>query len=1332
MKKCNQILIIFYFLSCLGFCQEIHFNAISVKDGLSQHDVSSIIQDSDGFIWIATYDGLNRFDGYRIKNFYHRNEDKQSLSSNRIQCLFEDNKKRIWTGTDGYGLNYYSIKTGIITRVEVPDNFKIINSITQNTKGEIIVATTQGILKVTEKKDKFLVEILQSPLTGFNIKEVQTLNDSEIIFATNNGIWRKTNKNGYTQIDGSQEISFNTISGNTDSTLWVAGSSGLYKFNNDKLKKIKNFQYGEILSITEGINNDLWIATSSDGLIHFDIKTNSFNKIDNSYDEIQYSFSNTPLKNIYKDKTNTLWVSNKFGLLYSNLDDKKFKAFDLKDNKLVKTLFATNDYVYFGFQGDQFYKYNLEKKSTEPINLPDNSKPFRVDTLNGKIHLATTNGLYQAKDLKSNKFERLPIFENKKQDQELFVTSFCKDDFGNEFIGTFRGLILKNKTTTAYIDKKYKNLESLRDVRVFTLLFDHFNNCIWAGTISDGLFKINIDKNGSIQSMERYNEQMVGDYNIPNNSIWCFFQEEDGSLYLGTDTGLLYKANNKEKFKSILDKNIQNKKIMGIVMDDSANLWLSNSRGIIKYNPKNKKSKKYNSFDGLLTNTFTEAVSRNNKGELFFGNILGINYFKSGSLQNNLFPSKIIFTRLIVNNKTVDVNEELSGSILLKNTLNNIDALKINYKQNDFTIQFSSTNFANHKVNKYRYKLENYDSDWIVVNNKNRFASYSNIPDGDYKLWVEATNPNGQWSGYKRNILINIKPAPWNTWWAYTLYVLIIILIISVMLYFWLKKEKLRNQIEVSKLKSQQQKEINELKLIFFTDIAHEFKTPLSLIIGPIEDLVRGNISKEHRKFCYKILSRNTNRMLNLINQLLDFRKINSGVNILRVSRKDICAELRGIVQYFEWEQNNSNINLKIITPDSYYCHFDKDILEKVIFNLLSNSFKYTPFGGSIEIELKPIWKNDLEYIIILLKDSGKGIPQNEKRKIFDRHFHGKDRSSSGIGLHLSASLVNAHKGEINVSNSSLGGTEFMITLPVSSTAFSVDEFLSEEDMNPITTKNYIPGEAPKTGDILKDDDKDKVLIVEDDHDLRRYLKNILICDYNVYEAANGKEGIDICLKEIPDIVITDIMMPELDGIELCKLIKKNILVSHVPVLMLTAKTGDKFSKAGLQVGAWDYIAKPFNSYQLILKVKNILKTRNDFRQQIIDGKTEKMDNNYVSYDKKIVQNIKEIIINKITEPDFSVEFLAKEIGLSRMQLHRKLNSLIGLSTTAFINKVRIEKAIKLFENGCDRVQEAMDEVGISSYSHFNLLFKKEKGMTPSKYIESQQQKINKNTNEVN
>ncbi|MCC4211994.1 hybrid sensor histidine kinase/response regulator transcription factor [Leeuwenhoekiella parthenopeia] len=1317
MSKKLLSVLVFCIIAVGVFGQRMHFKALTVQDGLSQHDVSAILQDSEGFVWIGTYDGLNRFDGFEVNSFFHENNNSSSLSSNRISCLFEDNKKRIWAGTDGYGLNYYSLEDGKINRVAVPENFGIINDIVQDRKGNIFVATSQGLLKLIEQNNRFSVEIMQTALTSFNIRDIEILNDESFLYATDNGIWQSRGQ-AYKLIKGSEDASFNTLIQSKDYGVWIGSPLGLYQLVDGKLISKFEILNSNILTLSKGTSNDLWLSTFKEGLYSLNLETLQITTVEASDENLQNSLVNNPLLYVYVDASSTLWVSNKKGLVYTNLENKKFRSLPISEKGHVRTLFATNKSVYYGIQADRFYIYTFKNELTEPVLLPEGAKPFKVDTLKGIVHLATTKGLFKQNSPDEKKFIRSSIFRDAKKDNELLITSFCEDMFGNEYYGSFNGLILKTKDYVGFIQDRFENLGSLRNLRIVTLKVDHFNSCIWVGTISNGLFKLNLDFSGNVLSMETYKEQIAGAYNIPNNSIWCFYQSENGSLYIGTDTGLLLKKQNQNKIETVVIEDFPDKKIMGIISDNFSNLWLNNSQGIIKYSPQSNQAKLYNYDDGLLTNTFTEAISKNRRGELFFGNIAGINYFQSGEMKDNSHPSKILFTELEVNNTSVSVDEEIGGTKILKKRLNNTNDLTFNHKQNDFTIKFSSSNYANIRATKYRYKLEDYDDDWIKVGSSDRYASYSNLPSGNFSFVVEATNPNGEWSGLERTIEINIRPAPWLSWWAYLLYVVLVLVIIFTLIYFWFNKERLRTQIKLSNFKNEQEKEINEMKLVFFTDIAHEFKTPLSLIVGPIDDLHRGNITNKHREFCHNILLRNTNRMMNLVDQLLDFRKINSGLSILRISRNDICILVKEIKESFSWQAKNTNVTFSLIAPESYYCHFDGDILEKVIYNLLSNAFKYTPYGGTVEIEVKPTWKEDMEYLIILVKDSGKGISAEDKRRIFDRHFHGKDRSSSGIGLHLSSTLIKAHKGEINVLSSSLGGTEFMITLPVSSKAFIEEEYATEDEIVSVIINKTAPGKAHDFEEDLADNNKEKILIVEDDYDLRKYLKNILINDYSIIEASNGLEGLDLCLEDQPDLIITDVMMPEMDGIEMCRAIKSNILISHIPVLMLTAKAGEEFKNQGLNVGAWDYIDKPFNSYQFLQKIKNISETRNDFRKQIINGSTEKTESHYISYDQKFVQNASAIISDKISDSDFSVEDLCQELGLSRMHLHRKIKSLTGLSTTAFINTIRIKKAINLFENGCDRVQEAMDAVGISSYAHFNLLFKKEKDITPGKYIE--------------
>jgi len=440
----------------------------------------------------------------------------------------------------------------------------------------------------------------------------------------------------------------------------------------------------------------------------------------------------------------------------------------------------------------------------------------------------------------------------------------------------------------------------------------------------------------------------------------------------------------------------------------------------------------------------------------------------------------------------------------------------------------------------------------------------------------------------------------------------------------------------------------------------------------------------------------------------------------LKVSQSDISELINHITTAFVWQAKSEEINLNINVPDHFQCFFDRDLIEKVVYNLLSNAFKFTPPHGTVEIEVKSIWKEETQIANIIIKDSGKGIPDDQKKKIFERFFHSKDKYSSGIGLHLSYTLVKAHRGEINVADSIYGGTEFIVSIPVSRDSYDENELFESEEK--IVYQERI---LPEPISEIKEDslEKESILIVEDDHDLRVYLKNVLQAKYNVFEASNGLKGLNTAVKKIPDLIVTDIMMPEMDGIEMCKELKKQKETSHIPVLMLTAKTAMTQQNEGLEAGAWDYIAKPFNTKALLTKIKNIVKARNEFREAMLQQNIGiELKKCYTPFDQQLIAKATQIIHEHIGEEKFTVEDISNAVGLSRMQLHRKLKSIVGYTATEFVNKIKIQYAQKMFDDGCDRINEAMDAIGMSSYSHFNKVFSKVVGKTASEYIRDRNQ----------
>lgn len=1320
-KKHFLFLLILHISTCF-YAQDLLFQSLNVDDGLSQHDVSCIIKDSYGFIWIGTYDGLNRYDGFNILNFYHETDNDKSISSNRILSLFEDSKKRIWIGTDGNGLNYYSLITEKFVRVETPVGYDQIKHISGSKTGDILVATSMGVLKIIED-DTIHTEILQLPLTGLNINEIVFTEDNTVYFATNKGVWTLKD-NVCKQIPETETYYCSQLIRDKNGIIWAALNRklNLIKKTDDsfEVNQLESFPIDKVQEFFESKDGAIWVSTNNNGVYSINPEDYSIIKhIKHNTDKDKGLLSNAILS-IYCDSSNTLWIGTRRGLNYTNLSQKKFKHIPFSEldnvNKKphIRTLYADRDYLYYGILNRGCFQYSFKTKKSSELKTDYQYSPLSIKKIKDNIYIGTDNGILIKHEndshLTADNVETLTASMSQNA-----ITSLCEDSAGNLYFGTFTGLIIRNKETTDWIHFLHPQTQILRDKRIFCLFYDKDSSCIWVGTFSDGLYKINIAKDGNFISHEVYSESMQNNYRISNNSIWSFFKGSDGTLWVGTDAGLLRKPKNSNKFSQIKVQGVVDKKIMGIIEDDKGILWLTNSRGLIKFDPDRNNVGQYTYNDGLESSTFTEAVGKDHNGMLYFGSINGINYFNPSEISNNSHKSSVAISDFKIHNISISPKENYFGKEVLEKSINLTEQLNINHKQNNFLFEFTGTNYTNSIENYFRYKLIPYDNDWIYVTGKRRFASYSNLKSGDYTLYIDAANNDGIWSDSPKQIDIKILPAPWLSFWAYLAYLIIASGIILGFIFFLNNRQKLQHQIELKNIEYHKHEEINELKLMFFTDVAHEFKTPLSLIIGPFNDLIGNKITDKHRDFCFKIISRNTKRMMFLVHQLLDFRKLNANKNILKVMKSDFSEFLNDTASAFLWQAEDEGINFNIIAPEKLICYFDRDLVEKVIYNLLSNAFKYTPVNGVIEIEVKPFWKKNRQIVSIVIRDSGKGIPDSEKIKIFERYFHDNERASSGIGLHLSNSLIKAHKGELIVSDSSYGGSEFIVSIPVSKHVYS-DLELYQETKEKMHISDLILEVIESKKEIAEE--RESILIVEDDHDLRSYLKNCLQTKYNVIEAHNGAEGVQSATKNLPDIIISDVMMPEMDGIEMCKQLKSNMETSHIPVLMLTAKNVQEHQNEGLEAGAWDYITKPFNTRSLLKKIDNIILSRKQFRETIFNQNMGvKIKKHYTPFDKKFVAKAIKIVEDNMQNEKFSIEDFTTEMGFSRMQLHRKLKSLVGQSATEFINTIKINYATKLFDNGCDRISEAMEAIGMSSYAHFNKLFKKRNGKTASNYI---------------
>ncbi|MCU4177881.1 response regulator [Carboxylicivirga sp. N1Y90] len=954
---------------------------------------------------------------------------------------------------------------------------------------------------------------------------------------------------------------------------------------------------------------------------------------------------------------------------------------------------------------------DLKTHLIKKLHLDEKVFPLTFSIVKNEIYLGTGDGLF----VLNNNDRFIKIHAEITGDNNVFAISVDKRQ--NMFIGTRKGILKQHDDKFIDVSELVTDKYNLLPKRIFCLHYDAVEDCLWAGTIAEGLIKINLNRDGDIEEVTEYHTSFNNEKYIHNNSIWCIYQDDNQDLWLGTDLGLLHMKKNSETFEWVEVKGIADKKIMGIRKDHLGQLWLNNSQGIICFNLATRGITQFSYIDGLRTNTFTEAIDIDADGTIYFGSIDGISTINPKDIKSSKVESLFLITDFRVHNKSVEPGKAYGDRVILNRSINAVDTILIDHKHNNFLFEFSGSNFTKNYYNEFRYKLVGYDNRWIKTNENHRFASYSNLKAGTYSFLAHIANSQGVWNQAPRQIIVKVLPPPWLSSQAYILYFLIITGLVTGLLYFLYYRQKMKHQLVMDQIQIKQQESLNEMKLTFFTDVAHEFKTPLSLIYGPVNELINGDIIEDKKQLCLDVISRNTRRMMFLVSQLLDFRKIENEINILRVGKGDFSEFIKNSMQAFIWQAKNNQIAFSLNVPIEIICYFDQDVMEKVLFNIVSNAFKYTPKHGHIDVKITANKVDNPTELIISVRDSGKGIPDNEKKKIFERFFHGKDRFSSGIGLHLSYSLIMAHKGSIVVNDSKYGGAEFVIQLPVQKDVFDRNELVEsvDGDVNiPINQSNVI---LPTDSDD-KQNDVDNILVVEDDNELRAYLRSSLQDKYRVTEASNGKEGVDMALSILPDIIITDIMMPEMDGVEMCQILRKNNKTSHIPILMLTAKTDEQSQKIGLRAGAWDYINKPFDTTALLQKIRNIINIRQAYRKQLLmQDIAIEAQVHYTSYDQKFIAKAKKVVEDNIDNTEFNPDSFALVVGLSRMQLHRKLKALSGQSITTFVNSIKVGHASQMFDQGCDRIQEAMDAVGVNSHAHFNSMFKKVKGMTVAEYI---------------
>lgn len=1325
---------------------DLYFNNFKVKDGLPNNSILSIIQDSTGYIWFSTKYGLCRYDSRNFKIFKHETNNNKSLSSSDLlHKLTLDNKQRLWVASSG--LDVYDSTSESFRHIPIQKNG--ISTIFSDSRGRMWIGSNTSLKYFYTANPKHTVSVDLKIETDYLIYTIYEDHENHIWIGSNKGLFVLffDNKNKITirKFISNQEkyaLSGNDISSITedaDKNLWIGTrTEGINMFdrktnrfyNLRKTKNVKNSLIGNnVRKILLTKDGNLWIGTQ-DGLSVLNPKNMTFRNYQHDPSN-PHSLSQNSIYDIYQDKNGSVWLGTYFGGLnvvysvntpfkifqnnnYSNSISSNIISAITEDGK--KNLWIGTEATglnYFDQKTKQItgYKNEVYNKESLSSNLV---KAIAIDH-SGYVFIGTATGGLNVYNPEINKFKSYK-FPEKKMNYGLStddITCLLVTRNDNVLIGTNRGMkqFVRNK----------EQLKSIQGNNLLqnpiTSLFEGANSKIWVGT-----------RSGIAIMTDELTVKQVDFLHETNNtpfkfSVNCFQEDNTNNIWVGTyHQGLALLDIKNLTYKIFTTKDgLPSNNILGILTDGN-NLWISTDNGLSKFNTQTAIFQNLTVEDGLPDNQFNKgSYYKHSTGDFYFGTYNGLISFNPMQIAQNANPPRVVFTNLKLFNIPVRINDE---SKLLKKDLNHTNNITFTHDQNVFTIEFVALNFIKSAKNKYAFKLEGFDEKWSFVDNPS--ATYTNLPSGKYRFLVKGANNDGIWNNLPSVINIEVLPPIWKTWWAYLLYTLFVFFISRYTIKFFQTRARLRHELYKERIEAEHQKKNYQMKLDFFTNISHEIRTPLTLILGPIEKLADLKIDSGDVSRYITNIKNNTNRLYKLVNELLDFRKADSEKLRLYFREENIINLLKDLHSAFEPTAELKGLHFQLESnTDCILVHYDSNQLEKVLSNLLLNSIKFTHSGGTVKILVKE--NKEKNQVEILVNDNGKGIAVHELDNIFENFYQTDQSIGTGIGLALSKRLIELHKGEIHVTSSVAdeqqeGFTSFFLSLKLGKTHIDTYDIVSEKNETVFETDLLDAGVNTFLTENLHipyNKDKYSILLVEDNNEVREFLKQSLAYRYHIIESTNGIEGWKNAIETIPDLIISDVMMPEMDGLEFCSKIKSDARTCHIPVILLTAKSAPVHQIHGLQQGADAYITKPFSNHILQLNIHNMLALKASLQKKY----SEQLELNPLinqknsSDDEKFIRKLQDIINKNIHNSDLDIATLTGEIGMSKSVLYKKFSALTNQSLNNFIKVQRLKKAVELFQDGDTSVISVAVKVGFNDQKYFSKEFKKFYNVTPHEYL---------------
>ncbi|EOR93525.1 DNA-binding response regulator, AraC family [Arcticibacter svalbardensis MN12-7] len=1340
-KRTSVFLLFTLYLWAKSIAQNspISFDKLTMESGLSQSGVIAITQDSMGFMWFGTKNGLNRYDSRQFeifkcdsedttsissnqnvnslltcsngdlwvgmqnglnkylpetksfKRYFNRPNDKSSLSNNTIRCLYEDKVGNLWIGTEN-GLNRLNIN-GKFDRFFCKGSYgeglvsSFIKAVFQDSNGVIWVGTQLGLVALTEKNNNYCFK------TYFhNNLDKTSLSDNDI----------------------------HTITEDKERNLWVGthfGGANQLKLGTNGFKHFTSQNSGLVSNIIRKIILDkqgkLWFGTLNGISIYDPIKKVFQNQIHNPEDP--KSLNQNSIYDIYQDKAGSVWVGTYYGgvnVYHPNaIRFSAYKHYSYKSSlssNIISVLTEGNlgdlwigteaeGLNYFNRKTGLFTNFRAEGgKNSVSSNL---IKAISIDP-KGNLWIAAYDGGVDYFFTKKNVFKHYNISDKKTLSVKR-ITYLITDSQRRVWVGSKgSGLFLYDNTTDSFNSLQTRNAKFYLSANNITFLYQDKENTLWVST-EEGLYYIKANAKNFVKLLFNNNSYF--------SQISFITQSFDGKMLFGSyNDGLAFYNPLSTRIKFFTTKDgLPSNTIAGIVEDNQHRIWVSTDKGLTMIN--HGFINVFNRNDGLPGNVFNfHSVLKDSDGSLFFGGYNGLVSFYPADISKNEIAPKIVFTHLRLFNKEVLVNKDNS---ILKKSLNKIETLVLNYQQNVFSIDFAALSFVKPKKNKYTYKLEGFEREWNQVDEPT--ATFTNLPDGKYTLLVKGSNNDGIFNAIPARLEIIIKPPFWRTWWAYLFYIFAFVVLLYLVMKFLLIRALLKREHEV-----------HQMKLDFFTNVSHEIRTPLTLILGPLEKMIQDT----HNSFALNkqllVVNKNAKRLMRLVNELMDFRKIESGKMKLNLSAGNIVTFVNEIYLSFCQLAQQKQIDYTFKTDQELIeLYFDKDQLEKVLFNLLSNAFKFTAQqNAKVTVEIR----HQDQHVFIKIKDNGEGVAPENSEKLFTDFYqvpnHQQRNIGTGIGLALSKSIAKLHHGDLVLEQGG-GSTSFCLSLMIGTSQYKPEEInialpFDEGSLFKINrdSEEFSADELVKKRSIVGN--LPLLLVVDDNKDVNDFIVNSLSQFYQIIQAWNGKEALSFAFEKLPDLIISDVMMPEMDGFEFCAKIKTDIKTRHIPVILLTARSSELHELEGLKTGADVYLTKPFGIAKLRLIVANLIALHQNMREKFSQQfSLEPTMVQIESSDEEFLNKVMSLMEENISNSDFNVNLFASEIGMSTSVFYKKIDALTGLTINNFMKSIRLKRALQLLQQKAGNVSQIAYMVGFNDAQYFSKEFKKQYGKPPSEYI---------------